>query len=452
MELHRRRTQDNRSNTCRRGGGGSGGRSLARPRHLPASAMSVLQVLGLFFSCNGGVAAAPPPLEEPANKDRGLDGRVEAVPTFEVALDGGDRSMAEVTTTTAALFSPEWEAGFRMGGPGCDLARGSFMWRGQGFGSNVNNLLNAWVYAIAVEEWTDMAVVVDDHQMANVECGDKDPDNGTTKGWDCLFMPMPHLCTFDTDMAWEIHMVSKHLERGDLAEAARLDQDAVRFHPEIIEQALEGSGTDHLGAKAVMTKFLWSYMTPWLQADVDVVARAPDTDVFETSRFLALHVRRGDKIQLHEAKMHLCEEYLSAAVEYLDGGESELDVEDIRGVWVASDDSGVVDRIKEIAPKYLPNVDNNTIFWASGGVEGGPEISRTSTRTDKETYGGFVYTFADLHQCTSADVFVGTFSSNMGRLLVLLRESIGLKPRSSSISLDGPWWPGRRRQRRVLTP
>ena len=46
-------------------------------------------------------------------------------------------------------------------------------------------------------------------------------------------------------------MVSNHLERSDLAEAARLDQDAVRFHPEDIEQALEGSGTDHLGAKAV---------------------------------------------------------------------------------------------------------------------------------------------------------------------------------------------------------
>ena len=69
-----------------------------------------------------------------------------------------------------------------------------------------------------------------------------------------------------------------------------------------------------------------------------------------------------------------------------------------------------------------------------------------------QTYGGFAYTFADLHQCTRADVFVGTFSSNMGRLLVLLRESIGLKPRSSSISLDVPWWPGRRRQRRVLAP
>lgn len=46
-------------------------------------------------------------------------------------------------------------------------------------------------------------------------------------------------------------MVSKHLDRVDLAEAARLDQNAVRFHPEEIKEALDGSGTDHLGAMAV---------------------------------------------------------------------------------------------------------------------------------------------------------------------------------------------------------
>lgn len=73
---------------------------------------------------------------------------------------------------------------------------------------------------------------------------------------------------------------------------------------------------------------------------------------------------------------------------YLEGEESELNVEDIRGIWVASDDSEVVERIKAIAPSYLPNVSNNTIFWAAGGVEGGPKISQTATRTDKEVGGG----------------------------------------------------------------
>ena len=74
-------------------------------------------------------------------------------------------------------------------------------------------------------------------------------------------------------------------------------------------------------------------------------------------------------------------------MEYLDGGESELDVKDIRGIWVASDDSGVVDRIREIAPDYFPNVDNNTIIWASGGVEGGPNVSEIATYISEEVGG-----------------------------------------------------------------
>ena len=58
-----------------------------------------------------------------------------------------------------------------------------------------------------------------------------------------------------------------------------------------------------------MAGYLWSHMTPWLQADIDLVARAPDTDVFDNSPFLAVHVRRGDKL-VREAKMHLCEVYV----------------------------------------------------------------------------------------------------------------------------------------------
>eukprot|EP00903_Cladosiphon_okamuranus_P007639 g7408.t1 len=303
-------------------------------------------------------------------------------------------------------------------------------------------MLNAWVYALAVEKWDDLAVVVDAHQMSHVDCS-KESLRLASKGWDCLFLPMPHLCTFSTETAWMHHIVSKHLPRRDLAEAISLEQDAVRYHPEQIVSALNGTGIDHMGALAGMARYLWSNITPWLQADIGTVVRAAGSGVFERSPFLALHIRRGDKVRLGEAEKHDCTEYLDAAVAYLDGNHSQLRVTDIRGIWVASDEAGVVDRIKEIAQSYLPNVQKSAIVWASGGVEGGPKINRTATRTDKETYGGFVYTLADLHQCTKADVFVGTFSSNMGRLLVLLRESIGLKPRDSAISVDRSWTAGR---------
>lgn len=49
--------------------------------------------------------------------------------------------------------------------------------------------------------------------------------------------------------------MTEHISRADLAEAARLDQDAVRFHPEEIVASLEGLGVDHLGALAVSFPF-----------------------------------------------------------------------------------------------------------------------------------------------------------------------------------------------------
>lgn len=59
-----------------------------------------------------------------------------------------------------------------------------------------------------------------------------------------------------------------------------------------------------------------------------------------------------------------------------------------------------------------------------------------------QDYPACVYMFADLDQLTKAEMFVGTFSSNIGRLVALLREASG-KPRESSISIDGDWVPGR---------
>ena len=47
------------------------------------------------------------------------------------------------------------------------------------------------------------------------------------------------------------HIVSKQLPRRELAEAISLEQDAVRYHPEQIVKALNGTGVDHVGALAV---------------------------------------------------------------------------------------------------------------------------------------------------------------------------------------------------------
>ena len=59
-------------------------------------------------------------------------------------------------------------------------------------------------------------------------------------------------------------------------------------------------------------------------------------------------------------------------------------------------------------------------------------------------YGSMVYLIADLDQLAAADVFVGTCSSNLGRLVMVLRDGLG-KTSNTSISLDRPWYPKRER-------
>lgn len=59
-------------------------------------------------------------------------------------------------------------------------------------------MLHAWVYALAVEKWSDMAIVIDERQLGRVECIDESLRIAST-GWQCLFLPMPHLCTFPNE-------------------------------------------------------------------------------------------------------------------------------------------------------------------------------------------------------------------------------------------------------------
>ena len=55
----------------------------------------------------------------------------------------------------------------------------------------------------------------------------------------------------------------------------------------------------------------------------------------------------------------------------------------------------------------------------------------------------YVVFFTELKMLSQANVFVGTYSSNVARMIALLRESRDM-PRSSILSLDIPdWYPNR---------
>ncbi|CAM9461762.1 unnamed protein product, partial [Laminaria digitata] len=278
-------------------------------------------------------------------------------------------------------FSPEWLEGYYGGELGCDLGRGSYTWRPYGFGSNMNNMLNAWVYAIAVEGWSDLSLVCDPGQLGTCDCYEES-GGAVSNGWGCLFTDMPHLCKFDKSEDWSDHMVSRGVKEEERQEAARLTLAAVRFSPGDLDHSLEQFDTDHLGALAVVAKYLWSHMTLWLRRDVDFVTHVEET--FQRSPFLAMHIRRGDKITQGEAKEVDVEEYLAAAVNYLEEDASRTPVDEIRGIWVASDDLTMADEVRTLAHTYFPNVLSEAIVFVAGGVPGGVETSGVATHTNKQ--------------------------------------------------------------------
>eukprot|EP00904_Undaria_pinnatifida_P007288 jgi/Undpi1/368/HiC_scaffold_1.g00364.m1 len=340
----------------------------------------------------------------------------------------------------AELFSPDWVKEFAADEVGCVKARGLYTWRRSGFGSNINNLLNAWVYGLVVEGWTDVALFVDSDQLTGLECS-KESGGNATSGFSCLFDSMPHLCPVNSTEEWEKHLIASGVTQKERNEAVRVSASVSTIRTAHITPRFNNLKVDQRGAKAAMAKFLWSFITPWILRDTRTVTHTRQT--FENAPFIGLHIRRGDKI-VGRAIRYKHEEYLKEAMKFVDDESSGLSVEDVKAIWVASDDVAVVHEVRELAGAYFPNVIAEDIVCADGGVEGAVKTTDMVTHSIDQSYGSVVYLIADLQQLAAANVFVGTCSSNLGRLTMLLRDGLG-KAQNSAISLDDPWTPRRGR-------
>ena len=146
-----------------------------------------------------------------------------------------------------------------------------------------------------------------------------------------------------------------------------------------------------------------------------------------------MHIRRGDKL-LREAEKVETEDYMEAVVDYIKSKEYDsLTVDKIMSIWVASDDITVVNEVQNITSMYFPSVERQDVV-----KEESPGVKRVPTHTRNMDYWSFVYIIADIEMLVEADIFVGTFSSNIGRLVAILRDGIG-KSTDSSISMDARW-------------
>ena len=78
---------------------------------------------------------------------------------------------------------------------------------------------------------------------------------------------------------------------------------------------------------------------------------------------------------------------MSRAKKYLedDASETRTSVDEIKSIWVASDDDDVVDQVKALATQYFPNVVPENVAWISGGGKDGT----VQTRSELEVRNGF---------------------------------------------------------------
>eukprot|EP00737_Agarophyton_chilense_P003481 gb/GEZJ01004086.1/.p1 GENE.gb/GEZJ01004086.1/~~gb/GEZJ01004086.1/.p1 ORF type:complete len:362 (+),score=40.01 gb/GEZJ01004086.1/:364-1449(+) len=138
-------------------------------------------------------------------------------------------------------------------------------------------------------------------------------------------------------------------------------------------------------------------------------------------RYLALHIRRGDKAK--ERPLVPLRRYVEA-VELLQRNNDTI--------FVATDDGTVLDTLrKELVGKHIVSV------AAAEGRRGHNQMLMNRMYL-KRNEARVVTLLAEIEVMRKATIFIGTFSSNLGRLVHVLREHKAM----SSVSLDDRWASG----------
>lgn len=149
----------------------------------------------------------------------------------------------------------------------------------------------------------------------------------------------------------------------------------------------------------MVARHMWKHLQPWVTNDVQTLNACLPTGVTE-GPYVALHIRRGDKL-MFEAELVPTVNYLNIAMKSLVAQQktcAEFPQQrktcekrlhtlppDIRGIYVASDDSGVVDEVRRLAPNYFPNVaPDDVIFLADGKANCTIGVHEIATRVYKQ--------------------------------------------------------------------
>ncbi|CAM9127186.1 unnamed protein product, partial [Ectocarpus sp. 4 AP-2014] len=384
----------------------------------------------------------------PLLKDNALEGGREGPAG---AVKGNDTIHPETESTQkAAIFSEEWANQFGRERPGCSgPLTDVYDWRNAGYGSNLNYLMLLWTTAI-LEGRNDIAIIGNtDVWFPGTTCGVTSNGVRTRPGWSCIFSATPHVCAFDTEQDWinynqHFNVPARDLKRAD----DRRGVTFIRRHLNYISESMEKLGVETIDTQAMLLDHLQSHLQPWFKRDVQHVLDEPGTAAVRNGTYLSMHIRRTDK--KHEARPRKTEEYFQKTVQYLRKSVDGLTAADVTGIWLSTDEAAVYNEVKRLAPRFFPNVTPERVIYVTGRVAVRSMLSGhpADAQRDRNTYESLVVLRAELEMLANADVFCGTFSSNLSRIVALMRRTLKL-PDESALSADTPhWYIGRHRHQR----
>lgn len=135
--------------------------------------------------------------------------------------------------------------------------------------------------------------------------------------------------------------------------------------------------------------------------------------------YIAVHIRRGDKIVSREMK----ELGLSL---YIDAVKGKKHIS--RNVFIATDDGSVTDKLKSALVAEGFNV-----YWNTAVTQTGFDESLFNTKDKKSRYIDTLNMLLDMDILIHSSFFIGTYTSNVSRIVPLY---VGFE---KSLSLDDEW-------------
>ncbi|CAM9522581.1 unnamed protein product, partial [Ectocarpus sp. 12 AP-2014] len=211
-------------------------------------------------------------------------------------------------------------------------------------------LLVAWANAI-VQGHNDLAVIVNTSDLfSRTKCEITSNSVETGVGWPCFFAPMPHLCDFDEQKDYaEFNQEHGMSEADENSAKHRLDLHYYKFQVAAIRDAIAGSGVELMKVLANLYEYMLSHLQPWCKADIQSILEEEDIAKMREGNYVAMHIRRTDKILIDGAQKTETKVYFENAVNYLNSTASSVGVTDITGLWLSTDDESVVDEVSRKA-------------------------------------------------------------------------------------------------------